>query len=152
MDNKIDNFQTQHFSIGINAPKEKVWKTMLDQDTYRQWTSAFHEGSDYKGSWEKGSKILFLDPKGSGMVSRIAENKRYAFISIEHLGFVNNGEEDLESDEVKAFAGAHENYSFKEKDGVTEVAVDLEIPDKYEDMFKDMWPKALSKLKELAEK
>ncbi|MDQ5893468.1 MAG: hypothetical protein QG640_480, partial [Patescibacteria group bacterium] len=30
--------QKIHFSIQINAPKEKVWDTMLGEATYREWT------------------------------------------------------------------------------------------------------------------
>lgn len=63
---------------------------MLNDESYREWTRAFTEGSHYKGSWEEGSKILFLDPNGAGMVSRIAKNDLYEFISIEHLGFVDD--------------------------------------------------------------
>ena len=80
------------FSIVINAPKEKVWDTMLEDKTYRIWTEEFTPGSHYIGSWDEGSKILFLGPandgKLGGMVSRIKENKLHKFISIEHLGEV----------------------------------------------------------------
>src|SRR5688572_17172115 len=48
------------FSTTINAPKEKIWKTMLDDASYRQWTSAFHEGSYAVTDWKVGSKALFL--------------------------------------------------------------------------------------------
>ncbi|MCK6562864.1 SRPBCC domain-containing protein [candidate division KSB1 bacterium] len=145
------------FSIVINAPKAKVWNTMLDDKTYREWTEAFTPGSHYVGDWSTGSKILFLgpDPKTGqlgGMVSRIKENRLHEHISIEHLGVVQDGKEDTTSDAVKAWAGAHENYAFKEKAGATEVLVDIDINDEYKDMFQDMWPKALQKLKELAEK
>lgn len=144
-----------HFSIVINAPKEKVWDIMLDDKTYRQWTEAFMPGSYYKGDWSKGSKILFIGPGENGdmgMVSRIKENQKYKFISIEHYGVVKDGKEDTSSDEVKAWAGAHENYTFKEKNGATEVLVDMDIVEEYKEMFEGMWPKALKKLKDLAEK
>lgn len=144
-----------HFSIDIKAPKEKVWNTMLNDETYRKWTEPFYPGSYYKGGWNKGSKILFLAPgeKGEmGMVSRIAENKLYEFISIEHLGVINNGVEDTTSEEVKNWAGAHENYTFKENNGATKVLIDLDSDEKYSEMFSEMWPKALDKLKDLAEK
>jgi uncharacterized protein YndB with AHSA1/START domain len=154
-----------HFSIEINAPKEKVWDTMLGDRTYREWTTVFSPGSYYEGDWEKGSKILFLGPdedgKLSGMTSVIAENRPYEFISIKHLGEVKNGVEDTTSKEVLAWAGALENYTFVEKDGQTEVQVDMIGNDQAEEtkqskemteMFKDMWPKALQKLKELAER
>ncbi len=144
------------FSIVIDAPKEKVWRTMLDEDTYRVWTEVFMPGSHYIGDWSKGSKILFLAPgeKGelSGMVSRIKENRPYEYISIEHLGVVQDGKEDTSIEAAKQWAGALENYTFKEKDGTTEVLVDLDSADEYKEMFQGIWPKALQKLKELAEK
>jgi len=144
-----------HFKIDIKAPKKKVWNTMLNDDTYRQWTEAFAPGSYYKGKWNKGSKILFLAPgeKGEiGMVSRIKENKPHQFVSIEHIGIVHNGKEDTSSEAVKVWAGALENYTFRETDGRTEVLVDMDTADEYREMFQSMWPKALQKLKELAEK
>lgn len=140
-----------HFKTNINAPKEKVWNTMLDDETYRQWTSVFNENSQYKGSWEEGSKILFLDSEGSGMVSVIAENRPYEFISIKHLGIVNKGVEDTESEEAKKWAPAFENYAFTEEDGKTTVSVEMDIEEDYKEMFQKMWPDALRKLKELSE-
>jgi L-rhamnose mutarotase len=144
-----------HFEITINVPKEKVWNTMLDKETYKLWTEAFAPGSDYKGDWNKGSKILFTAPseKGEmGMVSRIKDNRPYEFISIEHIGMLQNGVEDTTSEAVKAWAGALENYTFKEKDGKTELIIDTDTTEEYIEMFKGMWPNALQKLKELAEK
>ena len=149
--------QKLHFSMLINAPTDKVWHTMLDDQPYREWTKAFNEGSYYKGSWEKGSKILFLGPdpntgEEGGMVSRIAENKPYEFISIEHLGIVQNGVEDTTSEAARKWAPAFENYRFNDKDGATEVLVDMDVEDEHVQMFNEMWPKGLRKLKELAEK
>jgi len=145
-----------HFSIAIDAPKKKVWNTMLDDNTYRIWTEPFMAGSHYVGDWSKGSKILFLAPgengKMSGMVSRIKENRPFEYISIEHLGMVQDGKEDTSSEAVKGWAGALENYTFKEKGGTTEVLVDLDTVEEYKEMFQGLWPKALQKLKELAEK
>lgn len=149
--------QKLHFSIIINSPKEKVWHAMIDDKSYREWTKAFGEGSYFKGSWEKGSKILFLGPdpktgKVGGMVSRIAENKPYEFISIEHLGIVQDGVEDTTSEEAKKWAPAYENYTFKEKDGATEVLVDMDSTDEMSEMFKKMWPEGLAQLKIIAER
>ncbi len=148
--------QTLHFSITINAPKEKVWHAMFDDKSYREWTKPFGEGGHYIGNWEKGSKILFigLDPETGeegGMVSRIAENKPYEFISIEHLGIVNNGVEDTTSEEAIKWAPAFENYTFKEKDGVTEVLVDMDTAEEMAEEFSEQWPTALERLKEIAE-
>ena len=149
--------QKLHYSIVINAPAAHVWNVMLDDKTYRIWTEAFSPGSYYKGDWNKGSKILFLSHSEngeSGMVSRIKENRKHEYISIEHLGMVQNGKEDTTSEETKAWAGALENYTFKEKNGATELVIDFtaNITDEFVKTFEDMWPKALKKLKEISEK
>jgi uncharacterized protein YndB with AHSA1/START domain len=147
--------QKLHFSIIINAPKQKVWDTMLGDKTYRQWTEAFGAGSYFVGSWDQGADMKFLAPndKGGtgGMISRIKENRPYEYLSIEHLGVIEDGKEDTTSEAVKKWAGALENYTFRETNGATEVLVDMDIEDSYQKMFEEMWPKALQKLKEITE-
>jgi hypothetical protein len=150
--------QKIHFSIQINTPREKVWNTMLDDATYRQWTVPFSAASYYVGSWETGSEIKFFGGEEnakdqvSGMYAKIKENRPHQFVSIEHLGMINNGVIDTESEEVKKWTPAFENYTFVDKDGGTEVSVDMDITDEYKDMFRDMWPKALEILKTISEK
>ena len=139
-----------NFSIVIDAPISKVWDTMLEDKTYRIWTEEFSPGSHYIGNWNQGSKILFLGPsndgKLAGMVSRIKENKLHKY-----LGEVYDGVEDTTSDRVKVWAVALENYTFINKDGKTELVVDLDINEEFKEMFEGMWPKALQKLKSLCE-
>ena len=149
----------QHISLStfIQAPRARVWETMLGEATYRQWTEAFNPGSYYKGDWNQGSKIVFLgpNPDGSagegGLIGRIAESRSPEFVSIEYVGLVANGVEDMQSEEAKKWSGAHENYTFTEKDGGTELLVELDVEDTYKDMMQAMWEKALVKLKEMSE-
>jgi uncharacterized protein YndB with AHSA1/START domain len=144
-----------HISFLIHAPREKVWNTMLNEDTYRQWTTAFHPGSYYKGTLAQGEKILFLGPSDDGemgMVSRVADIRPYEFVSFEHLGIVKNGVEDTESDEAKKWSPAFENYTFTDVDGGTEVLIDQDISSDEKEQFQEMWHRALVLLKELAEK
>jgi hypothetical protein len=145
-----------HFSTVINAPKEKVWNTMLNQDSFQKWSDVFANGIHYVGDWNKGSKIRFVFPNESGgedgMVSRIKDSRPFEYVSIEHLGHVKDGKEDISSDEAKKLAGAFENYTLKQTNGKTEVSVDMKITDETKEMFQNTWPKALQKLKELAEK
>jgi hypothetical protein len=144
------------FNINIQAPKEKVWEIMLGDHTYRKWTEPFMPGSYFVGDWSEGSKILFLAPDGkgneAGMVSKIKANRPYEYISIEHLGFIENGKEDTTSDAVKSWAGAHENYTLLENKGLTKVLVELDTAEEHKDMFENSWQEALKKLKALAEK
>ncbi len=149
--------QKIHFSIQIDAPKEKVWDAMLSEQTYPEWTNVFNPGSYYIGNWEQGSEMRFLGPNPDGngeggMFSRIKENRRYEFLSIEHLGMIQNGVIDTTSEKVKQWTPSLENYTFTEKDGGTEVSVDMDVAEEYKAMFEDMWPKALQMLKELTER
>lgn len=146
-----------NLKIIINAPVAKVWDTVTGDQTYREWTSPFCPGSYFKGDWSKGSKILFLgpDPKTGiegGMTSVIVENILHKYISIQHNGYVNNGVEDTESSEVKAWAPSFENYSFNEVANGTEFVLDMDSNDEYYDMFMEMWPKSLEKIKEISER
>jgi len=140
------------FNVSINASREKVWDTLWRDDNYRAWTSVFAEGSTAVTDWKKGSKALFTDGKGEGMVSTIVENKPNEFMSIKHLGIVKGGVEDLDSEETLKWAGALENYALETKDGDTLLTVDMDITDDYKDYFLATWPKALDKVKQLAEK
>jgi uncharacterized protein YndB with AHSA1/START domain len=149
-----------HFSIVIDAPREKVWELMFGEETYPMWTDVFMPGTHFVGDWSEESKILFLTPDSSGKMSgtvfQVKENKPYKFLSIENIGMVKDDKEDITSKEATVYAGAIENYTFKEIDGATEVLVDLspimELSDDYKLMYQDMWHKALQKLKELVEK
>ena len=105
--------ETKQFKRTIAAPPEKVWSTLWDDATYREWTSVFAEGSRAETDWKKGSKVLFLDGKGSGMVSTILENKPNEFMSFKHLGIVKDGVEDTTSAETEEWANAVESYTLK---------------------------------------
>lgn len=139
------------FSISITATPEKVWNTLWADATYRKWTAAFTEGSHAVTDWKEGSKVLFLDGQGMGMVSRIAVNRPNEYMSIEHLGEVKDGVEDTTSDRVKAWAGAHENYTLKKINGQTELTIDMDITKEFKEMFEQIWPKALANIKTLSE-
>jgi len=147
------------FKTEINAPAEKVYKTMLGIDnieTYEQWTAEFNPTSTYEGSWKKGSKIYFVgtdkNGKRGGMVSEIADNIPFRFVSIRHYGILDGDHEITEGAEVEKWAGGLENYSFQENNGVTTVTVESDATEDFLDYFNSTWPKALNKLKDLVEK
>lgn len=146
------------YDVEINASPEKVYDTMLglsDKKTYEQWTAAFNPTSSWEGSWNKGDKILFIgiseDGSKNGMVARIAENDPGKYVSIEHYGELEKGEEITEGEKVEAWKGAHENYRFDEIAGGTRVTVDVDMVDEYVSYMDEAWPKALGKLKEISE-
>ena len=145
--------EKQEFRITIDAPKEKVWKALWDIDSYRSWTSAFAEGSTVEtDNWKKGSKVIFGDGSGNGMVARVDENIPNRYMSFKHLGEVKGNVEDTTSEKVQEWAGATESYTLNEDNGKTELVVNMDINKEFAEMFADVWPQALKILKELAEK
>jgi uncharacterized protein YndB with AHSA1/START domain len=145
-----------NFKISINASADIVFKTITGKKTYSEWTEEFNPASHFVGTWEKGSKILFLgtDRDGSmgGMVSRIKENIPYRFISIEHLGIVQKGKEITSGPKAAMWAGALENYTFKESKGKTMLLVDIDANQEFKTYLLEMWPGALKKLKSICER
>ncbi|MDX2136114.1 MAG: hypothetical protein SFV52_15120 [Saprospiraceae bacterium] len=149
---------TLQFTVDIHAPASRVYDRMLGistKSTYEQWTALFNPTSSYEGSWEKGSKMLFVgvDEQGEkgGMLSRIVENKPNEFVSIQHYGLVQAGQEITEGPEVEQWANGFENYTFEEKDGTTTVTVDLDTTEDFVAYMNEHYPLALGKLKEVCE-
>ena len=143
--------KTLHYATIIEAPRQHVWHVMLGPETFKTWTSAFAEGSYFEGSWDEGQTIRFLIPDGRGMVSMIARNRPYEFVSIRHLGIIKDGIDDTESEAARNWAPAYENYTFSDAGTATELKIDVDTAQEFETYMEDTWPKALAKLKALCE-
>lgn len=144
--------KTLTFEIAINAPRAVAWTNMLGAESYRVWTSEFCEGSYFVGSWDKGARIQFRAPSGDGMSAVIAENTPNEYVSIRHVGMIENGVEDTTSEKVRAWAPAYENYRFVDAPGGCRVIVTLDTAPEWEQYMLDTYPKALARLKELCER
>jgi len=144
--------ETLTYTTHINAPRQKVWQTLWDDASYRQWTVPFAEGCyAVTDNWKEGTKVLFLASNGDGMVSQVAANKPNEFMSFRHQGEIKDGVEDTTSEKVKQWQGSKENYTLTDKDGGTELVIDMDIAEAYKDYFNDTWPKALAQVKKLSE-
>ncbi len=141
------------FRISIAATKQKVWKTMLHPDNYREWVNAAWPGSFYEGGWREGENLRFISEDGSGTLATLADYKPYDYIFAKHIAVLNaGGIEDRDSDIAKGWIGTTEAYQFTEDKDATTLTVKLNINPEWEKMFDDGWPKALEKLKEICER
>ncbi len=143
-------------SIEIAADQRTVWETIVDPLKYEVWTKAFGEGGFFEGSWNTGDAIRFVARNEAGrlegMNSEIAEGRYPEFISIHHIGVINEGVEDQSPEIQAAWANVYENYLLEPLAGErTRFTVDMDIDEQYQDMFEEMWLKALESMKTVSE-
>ncbi len=139
--------------IDIAASPKKVWDTMLQPETYKEWVNAAWAGSYYKGKWKQGENISFLSANGGGTLATIIKLRPYEFILAKHIAVIKaDGSEDRDSKEAKTWIGTTESYTFIEHDGTTELKTEMNTEPEWEKMLGDSWPKALAKLKAICER
>lgn len=134
-----------NFTTIIDANPEKVWSALWDDKNYRDWTSVFSEGSYAESDWKEGSRILFLSPRGGmfSVIEKLVPQKEMVF---KHMGEIKDGKE-IPTD----WAGAHESYYLNETNGMTELKAEMDATDEFAQFFKDTFPKALERVKQIAE-
>ena len=139
------------FTEHVHAPATKVWEVLWEDTTYRQWTSAFQDGSYAVSDWKEGSSIHFLSPSGNGMYSIIERCAPSEQMFFKQLGEIKNFEEQPLDEKQKEWAGAMEKYYLQEKNSITELRVELETTGDFLSYFKNVFPKALGVVKAIAE-
>ncbi|SIT18543.1 ATPase [Chryseobacterium gambrini] len=135
-----------HFDIQINAEAEKVWSVLWDDFSFRQWTSAFTEGSFYQGSLKENEIIKFLDPQNNGMFSKIVTLIPNQEIKFLHLGEIYNGVEAPQN-----WGEATEKYILTEDENTTHLKVEIQTLEQFKSFFEEKFPDALSNVKHLSE-
>jgi uncharacterized protein YndB with AHSA1/START domain len=144
--------KTLEFKIDINASRQKVWDTMLQKETYEQWTAVSWPGSSYEGEWKQGTAIRFGSPGQGGTYAELEEVTPYERMHAVHTAVINPDDSlDRDSEVAKGWVGTTESYFFTEKNGKTELAVQIKTNPDWAQMFDEGWPPALEKLKELCE-
>jgi uncharacterized protein YndB with AHSA1/START domain len=141
------------YKIVISASAKKVWETMLQENTYKQWVAKSWPNSSYEGQWVQGEKIKFIGPDGSGTLAELVEVKPYERILARHIAVLTpGGAEDRTSEVAKGWIGITEEYQFTEHLGATTLTVFIETNPEWSKMFDDGWPTALEELKKIAER
>ncbi len=142
--------QKQQFSIEIKAPRERVWNTLWEDKTFRNWGNIIDEGQYMVGEIKEGNEVQFISSvSGYGVTSLVEKLTLNEFVSFRQIADTkDSGERERE----KEWTGGTESYSLAENDGVTTLTVDIDVPPGQEETFKVRFPKALERVKILAEK
>ena len=139
------------FKIDITAPTQKVWQILWDKETYKQWTSAFTEGSTYEGELGQGKRIHFLAPSGEGMYSDVLFYKENELAVFSHIGMLKDKQEQPIDAATEAWTGSIEMYRLNETETGSHLQVEVDAVKEYKKHLEEAFPKALQKLKELSE-
>lgn len=138
------------FSIEINASKERVWATLWEDITFRDWANIIDEGTYMKGVMKEGNEIKFISSaSGYGVTSLIDKLNPNEFVSFRHEA---DTKESGQKEREKEWTGGAESYSLTEKNGVTILIVKTDVPQEHEGTFNIRFPRALERIKTLAEK
>jgi hypothetical protein len=138
--------ETLEYQIKINAEPEKVWTVLWSDISYRQWTSAFTEGSFYIGTWEEDSVMKFFDPENNGMYSRVLKNDPNKEMIFLHLGEIFDGVEVPQD-----WGDATESYLLEETEDGTKLTAKIKSSEEFKGFFEDKFPNALKNVKHLSE-
>lgn len=138
------------FSIEINASKERVWTTLWEDITFRDWASIIDEGTYMSGEMKEGNEIQFISSiNGYGVTSLIDKLNPNEFVLFRHSA---DTKESGQQEREKEWTGGTESYSLIEKNGVTTLIVKTEVPQELEETFNSSLPRALERIKTLTEK
>ena len=114
--------------------------------SYRQWTSAFTEGSFYVGTWEEESIVKFFDPNNNGMYSRVLKNEANKEMTFLHLGEIYDGVETPQD-----WGDATESYLLEETENGTNLIARIKTSEEFKSFFEEKFPNALQNVKNLSE-
>ncbi|MEO6109793.1 MAG: hypothetical protein ABIP50_02175 [Candidatus Saccharimonadales bacterium] len=138
------------FSLEIHASKETVWNTLWQDETLREWMGVIDPGTYMVGDLKEGNEIQYISAEnGYGVTSLVETLVKYEFVLFTHTA---DTQDTGKRERAKEWTGGKESYLLVEKDGITTLKAVYDVPLKMVEYFEVAYPKALGKVKELAEK
>lgn len=135
--------------IEMNATKERVWSILWEDQSFRDWANIIDEGTFLKGDMVEGQEIEFQSSvNGYGVTSLIEKLVTNEFVLFRHHA---DTKESGQQEREKEWTGGTESYKLSEKNGVTTLTIKTEVPVELVELFNDRLPKALERIKLLAE-
>ena len=138
------------YSIKIDASREKVWNTLWQDETFRIWASVIDPETYMVGELKEGNEIQFISAaNGYGVTSLVEKLIDGEYLLLQHQADTQNTGKD---EREKQWTGGTESYKLVEEGGTTTLIAGCDVPPEMEEYFNETYPKAIEKIKELAEK
>src|SRR6185369_17089245 len=98
----------QQFSIEIKAPRERVWSTLFEDKSFRDWGSIIDEGQYMVGEIKEGNEVQFISGgSGYGVTSLVEKMVPNAFVSFRQVA---DTKEHGQQEREKEWTGGGESY------------------------------------------
>lgn len=136
------------FLVEINAPKEKVWSTLWQDKTFREWAGIIDPGTHMVGDLKENYEVQFISANGYGVTSLVQKLTPDEFLQLRHL---SDTQDEGKKERAQEWTGGTESYSLSEQNDTTTLTAAFGVPEDMEEYFKVNYPKALQRVKMLAE-
>lgn len=138
------------FRVEVQAAKDRVWDTLWQDETLREWAGIIDPGTYMIGELKEGNEVQFISAEnGYGVTSLVEKLTPGEFLLLRHRADTQDAGKRERDQE---WTGGKESYSLTEKDDTTTLTAAFDVPPQLEEYFKDNYPKALERVKELAER
>lgn len=138
------------FTVIINASKEKVWDTLWQDKTLRDWAGLIDPGTYMVGQLKQGAEVQFISAEnGYGVTSLVEKVTPNEYLLLSHEA---DTKESGTQEREKQWTGGQESYQLKENNSTTTLIVTFDVPPELKDYFNDAYPKALERVKVLTER
>lgn len=137
------------FSVEIRATKERVWDTLWQDETLREWAGLIDPGTRMVGDLKEGKEIQFISGNGYGVTSLVEKLVPGEFLLLRHHA---DTKEEGKREREKQWTGGAESFALTEAGGGTTLTVTFDVPPELEKYFTVNYPKALERVRALAER
>lgn len=99
------------FTVQINASRHKVWDTLWQDETFRQWAGLIDPGTYMVGELKQGNEVQFISGNGYGVTSLVEKVTPNEYLQFRHKA---DTQEAGEQEREKEWTGSQETYSLTE--------------------------------------
>jgi uncharacterized protein YndB with AHSA1/START domain len=136
------------FIAEISASRQKVWDTLWQDKTLRQWAGIIDPGTHMVGELKQGSEVQFISGNGYGVTSLVDKIIPGEYLLLRHEA---DTQDTGTRERQKQWTGGKEIYQLSEKDEITTLTIEFDVPTELEETFNQSYPKALDCIKKLSE-
>lgn len=137
------------YTVLISATKQQVWSTIWGDETFRTWASIIDPGTYMVGELKEGGEVQFISAEnGYGVTSTVVRLIPYEYVLLQHKVDTQNAGADTREEQ---WAGTSESYALSQIGSETLLTLLVDVPLELKDYFSEAYPRALTRIKELAE-